>query len=112
MPNPTYSAASWADDTAVNEHWADAPTTGTARARLLNVATSQCRAYGPVLASGDTIPDTYVLATIYQARELHNAILRGETDIVGVGDYAIRVRPLTGVVRALLRPEPGIPAIG
>lgn len=112
MANPLYAAAAWADAAAIGQHWRDAPTTPGTLDRLISVATRQAKDYAPALADTDVIPDSYVLAVIYQARELHNAVLRGDTDIIGVGDFAIRVRPLTGVVRAMLRPEQGLPVVG
>lgn len=51
------------------------------------------------------VPLAYTLATIYQAREVHTAAIRGESDVIGIGDYAIRARPLTAAVRQLLRPR-------
>lgn len=112
MANPAYSTSPWADPTVAGEHWKDAPTAGNTITRLLSVATTQAKAYAPALADTDLIPDNYVLAVVLQARELWNAAQRGEIDIIGVGDYALRARPLTGAVRALLRPETGVPGIG
>ena len=52
-------------------------------------------------------PSNYVLANVYQAREIYTAQQRGDTsaDVVGFGDFAIRARPLSAVVRQLLRPQ-------
>lgn len=50
------------------------------------------------------VPTRYQLAVVYQARELYAAADR-DGDVIGVGDYAIRSRPLTGAVKALLRPQ-------
>lgn len=58
------------------------------------------------------VPMDYMLATVLQAREAHNAAQRGEQDIIGVGDYAIRARPLTAAVKQLLRPQAGVPVVG
>lgn len=112
MANPAYETTPWADAATVTQHWADAPTTTTTRDRLLSVATIQARDYAPTLPVGTPVPDTYALAVIYQAADLWAAILRGDTDIIGVGDYALRRRPLSGTVRGLLRPETGLPPIG
>lgn len=49
------------------------------------------------------VPSSYMLATVYQARETYDAAIR-DGDVIGVGDYAIRARPLTGAVKQLLRP--------
>ena len=60
----------------------------------------------------DGIPTNYVLANIFQAREIYAAAQRGEQDVIGVGDYAIRARPLTAAVKQLLRPQRGFMAVG
>ena len=58
------------------------------------------------------VPERYMLATIYQARELWAASKR-DGDVIGLGDgYALRSRPLTGVVKSLLRPQRGVPVLG
>lgn len=68
-------------------------------------ATATSAADGVDLVITRPVPVSYMLATIYQARELRAAIMRGETDIIGVGDFAIRARPLTAAVKQLLRPQ-------
>lgn len=57
-------------------------------------------------------PINYTLGNIFQAREIFAAAQRGEQDVIGVGDYAIRARPLTAAVKQLLRPQHGKPVIG
>jgi hypothetical protein len=47
-----------------------------------------------------------------QAREIYQAQQRGEQDVIGVGDYAIRARPLIAAVKSLLRPQQGRPRVG
>jgi hypothetical protein len=49
------------------------------------------------------VPTRYRLAVVYQAREVYAAASR-DGDVIGVGDYAIRSRPLTGAGKQLLRP--------
>lgn len=58
------------------------------------------------------VPMSYVIAHVYQAREIAAAALRGEQDVIGIGDYAIRARPLTASVKQLLRPATRVPVIG
>lgn len=58
------------------------------------------------------LPKRFRLACVYQARELYAASQRGEQDIIGIGDYAIRARPLTASVKQLLRPKRGVGAVG
>ena len=75
----------------------------TVQTTLLAAATSTAKRHTPPLAPGTTpVTDDMVLAVIYLAKDLRAAILRGDTDIVGVGDYALRARSLSAVVRALL----------
>lgn len=97
-------------------HWEDAkalddPTLDD----LLDAALPGVVAYAPPLGDLTTsvdAPKHYQLAAVFQARELRNAIQRGEADVIGVGDYAIRARPLTAAVKSLLRPQRGRPGIG
>lgn len=91
--------------------WADAPTDDATLDLLLSVATDQCRAYAPALADGEALPDRYTLATVYQARELQAAAHR-DGDVIGVGDFVTRSRPLTGTVKQLLRPQSGRLSVG
>lgn len=58
------------------------------------------------------VPKSYMLGNVMQAREIQAASMRGEQDVIGVGDYAIRARPLTAAVKQLLRPRKGIGAVG
>jgi hypothetical protein len=109
----TYADSAWATQAEAAAHWADAATLtpGVATA-LLTAATNSLRSMAPVLAAGDTVPAGYQLAVIYTARDLRAAILRGDTDLIGVGEYAVRARPVSAVVRSLLRPEPAVPVVG
>ena len=111
--------ASWATPEQAKAHWADAASLPPETLQtLLDVATEQCEVYAPVLPVVDPPPDPpaplpsrYVQACIYQAREVYAAGQR-DGDIIGLGDYAIRARPLTSTVKSLLRPQPGVPAVG
>jgi hypothetical protein len=58
------------------------------------------------------VPKDYTKANILQARELYAASQRGEQDVIGFGDYAIRARPLTAAVKQLLRPKRVTWAVG
>lgn len=101
----------WATADEAKRHWPDANSIDPAALTLLlEAATEQCAAYAPPVV-GEISP-RYILACIYQARELYAASQRGEQDVIGVGDYAIRARPLTAAVRQLLRPKRGYAAVG
>jgi hypothetical protein len=90
------SSPLWADAVSLSDDTLD---------YYLTAATEQCQAYAPALAEGQVMPNRYILGCIYQARELYAASTRGESDVIGVGDFAIRARPLTAAVRQLLRPH-------
>lgn len=51
------------------------------------------------------VPTSYRLAVVYQAREIRAAGMRDASDVIGVGEFAIRARPLTAQVKQLLRPK-------
>jgi hypothetical protein len=98
----------WADKTDARDPdvWPDAVGIGDAALDLfLSAAYDSVKAYAPPLPDGATVPQAYVLANVLQARELKNASARGEQDVIGVGDSAIRARPLTAAVKQLLRPQ-------
>lgn len=101
----------WATLVQARQHWADAAAIeDEVLTELLEAANESCVAYAPAY----TLPVTaaWRLAEIYQAREIYTASLRDEQDVIGVGDYAIRARPLTAAVKQLLRPQRGLPAVG
>jgi hypothetical protein len=89
---------------------------------LLNVVLEQAVIFASSLpADADTglvdddvtsWPERVRLGVVYQARDTWNAVLRDQTDVVGVGDYVIRARPLSGVVLGLWRPKRGRPGVG
>lgn len=49
------------------------------------------------------LPASFMIATVYQAREIYAASVR-DGDLIGAGDLAIRARPLTASVKQLVRP--------
>lgn len=99
----------WASIEQAHAHWPDSASLPEATlSTLLLVATAQCQNYAPYLAF---VPNRYMVATVYQAREVYAAGQR-DGDIIGIGDYAIRARPLTSTVKSLLRPQAGVPKVG
>lgn len=109
----TYAETPWATTAIAPQHWPEAGTVDPAAlTRYLSAATDACRDYAPILADTDTIPAGYVIATCLHARDLHSAMLRDSADVIGVGDYAIRARPLSTAVKQALRPETRRPTIG
>lgn len=94
----------WATPEQARQHWPDARSLDDDMLDLLlEASTEQCAEYAP--AASQPVSARYVLACIYQAREVYAAGQRGEQDVIGVGDYAIRARPLTAAVKQLLRPQ-------
>jgi hypothetical protein len=80
---------------------------------LLDGAWLTCSAYLPadVLESTTSAPPTWTEAVVLQARDVWSAFLR-TGDVVGFESYAVRVRPLSDSVAALLRPRRGRPLVG
>ena len=74
---------------------------------LLSDAEVQCRAFAP---GGQLDAPHHKRAVILQARELWASALR-DGDVIGVDQYVVRARPLTGTVRALLRPKKAVPNV-
>lgn len=97
---------SWATKEQARAHWPDAASiTDAVLDTLLEIATEQCAEFAPVQT--EPLPTRYMLATVYQAREVYTASQRSEQDVIGIGDFAIRARPLSGSVKSLLRPSRG-----
>lgn len=107
----------WVTKEQAREQWPDAASIpDDALETLLEVATVQAMAYAPALLvpldpEQLVIPVNYEQAVILQAREVYAAGQR-DGDVIGLGDYAIRARPLTATVKGLLRPQHGVPVVG
>ena len=99
----------WATLEQARQTWPDAPGDDVVLTRLLEAAQEQAEAFAPV--PGDIVPARYTEAVILQARDLAAAATR-TGDVVGIDDYPIRVRPLSGTVKQLLRPKQGRPRFG
>jgi hypothetical protein len=102
------------DDPRLIELWPDAAQlTVDTLTLLLTSAYEQVLAYAPVIPAGDPVPERYGHAQILHASEVF-AASRRTGDVVGFEDtgLAIRVRPLTATVKALLRPRRGVPVLG
>jgi len=105
----------WVETTTDLEDWADAPVDADALARYLGAAHEQCMDFlpheiDPVAGDlGPTIPipvpDTYVLAQVFQARALYRSALSGAGDAVGVDGLSVTVFPMDWTVKNLLRPR-------
>lgn len=101
----------WADLAFARKHWADAGNLEDVVLQdLLDAAHEGCLLFAP--AHAEPVPVSFKIANVLQAREIRTSSLRAEGDVVGVGDYALRARPLTAQVKQLLRPRRGKPGIG
>lgn len=97
--------------------WADAAAldAGVAQARL-DAAQVQVETYAPAFVTeGKTLPADlppgWRLAVIYQARDIHNsAKLSGDYALTDV--HAVRVVPLSAMVRSLVRPRSIVGPVG
>ena len=96
----------WASVEQARQDWPDAPASDATLLRLLGDAQAQCEAYAPTLAEDADTPAGYARAVVLQARELW-ASARRDGDVIGTDTYAVRAWPLTGAVKALLRPKRG-----
>ena len=96
------SAEDWPDKAGLSEAGLNA---------RLDAAQAQCLAYAPTFdTTGKTLPGDlpsgWLLAVIYQARDIHNASKRtGDSQLSGDAAYPIRIRPLSDTVKQLLRPQ-------
>lgn len=111
--------AVWVTPAQARVEWPDAGTNDLRLADNLAAAQEQCAAFLPDAEAEAydlapaTVPQRVVQAVILQARENRNAISSdGSSDVIGVGDFAIRRRPLTMAVRQLLRPKRAIGPVG
>jgi len=100
-------AGLWVTPAAWRDEWKDAPSDDARARRVLRAAQDQCEAFARPLAAGTAVPAAFELAVLYQARDLAQAPGRDVSSdtMVGAEGYAIRVRPLSAVVKALLRPK-------
>lgn len=84
---------------------------------LLESAWTACETFLPTAITTDAayVPadvPAYVQANVLHARDLFQATRRDTGDVVGFDSFAIRVRPLSSTVKALLRPSTGRALVG
>lgn len=102
-----YSAGTAVDD------WPDAAAildTNTITV-YLEAAKSQVLAYAPPLDDGAPIPQSYAIAQLMQTRNIWNASKVSPAGNIGDGSFASTPFPLDWMVRQMLRPRRGIPAV-
>lgn len=106
---------SWATREFARSIWADAPADDDVLDQVLSDANEQLLPFAPALAEDDPVPGRYARAEVYHAKDLWAAgRIQTGNDVLGFTEsgYAITVRPLSTQVKALLRPQAGVPRIG
>lgn len=103
----------WATRDDARDIWPDAPVDDDLLDVMLASAHEVVEAYAPALGVGDPVPYRYTQAEVLQAIEHYQATQRNG-DVLGFGEsgFAVRVRPLSASVKALLRPRRAVPRIG
>lgn len=103
--------AAWVTPAEVRAEWADAPLDDERLQQLIDAAHAKVAAYAPALPDGAPVPANYKEAELLEVIERGRARDR-EGDVLGYGDgFAIRVKPLSAEVKALLRPRRGVPRV-
>lgn len=76
-------------------------------AETVSISTAATATGADVSVTVSGVPFAYTLAVVTQARDIWTAQQRGDggSDVVGVGDFVVRARPLSAAVRQLLRPQ-------
>lgn len=105
----------WATLAEARRDWADAKgLSDETLSELLEVATVAARAFAPALPDSATVPAHYRAGVILHARDTWGAQTRNISSdtTIGLGEYAVRVRALSDVVKSLLRPRRAVPVLG
>lgn len=104
----------WVDTEGLEGLWPDMVTLSEPDVvALLQSAFEQVSVYAPALPAATAVPERYRQAQIAQARDNYSATRSGDGEVIAFnGDNAIRFRPLSTQVKALLRPRPGVPRVG
>lgn len=108
--------SAWCTAEEARSLWPDAVALDPATLEeLLDAAYLVCQRFAAPSIGVDPAPPDVVdagvvgvrrLANAYEARELWQASRR-DGDVIGFDSYAVRVRPLSSTVQALLRPSRG-----
>jgi hypothetical protein len=104
--------ASWNDPGQITDAdfivaiWADSEYIDTnILTAYLNAANDVCAAFAPSLVEGATIPDSWKIAEILQAKHIWSRARSGNRDSIGGDGYEISTYPLVLEARGLLRPK-------
>lgn len=103
--------SNWASLADARELWPDAPLDDDLLGAMIDSAHEVVEAYAPTITGA--APYRYIQAEVLQAQEHYQATQRNG-DVLGFGEsgFAVRVRPLSASVKALLRPRVARPSIG
>lgn len=104
----------WHTKETLRLQWANAPKDDALLDELLAVAKHQVLEFAPTLEEDAEVPDHYRLGQMLQARALwesQNAKTSQDIDAIG-GEYQVRVYPMSGTIRSVLRPSTGFKVIG
>jgi len=94
------------------EDWLDAPSSDGRLFQLLALAQEQVIAFAPALVDEAPVPPRYKAGQLDQARNLWNS---GKVDpasgAMGDDSFVLRPYPLDWMVKQVLRPKHGVPAV-
>ena len=71
----------------------------------MSTAHAMCAAYAPALPEGEGIPDSWLLAEIFQARDIWAVSQAGNRDAIGPDGFPMPVTRLNFLARDILRPR-------
>lgn len=122
LPEIQVPPGSWATPDEIRRRWASAPMDDELLVQMMTAAQSQLENYVAnrlaryVDTDGQLVIPEDVLARWREALALqvraNGQALDRDGDVLGFGDgFGIRVRPLGGDVKALMRPKRGMPVI-
>ncbi len=77
----------------------------------LSAAKAGCLAFAPELPEGDPIPDEWLIAQAYHARNTYNAGQAAPSGEFDGSSYGLTAFPLDWQVKQLLRPQSAVGAI-
>lgn len=105
----------WVTLDEVRAQFPDAPLDDDVLTMMVNTAHEQVSTYAPPLPVIDPpapAPDNYRQAEIHQVIALWQNGQR-DGDVIGFGDgFAVRARPLSAGIKAMLRPPAPVPRLG
>lgn len=103
----------WHTLDSIRDLWPDAPSSDRWCFELLEVAKADVLAFAPALLEGVVVPANFRRAQYMHARDIWNASQNtGDSGELGDEGFAVRPYPLDWMVKQVLRPRTGTPAVG